>query len=173
VSETNSPELRQLGCYAALQLSDYTLARELARGIGDPIESEFIEIALHEAEGGDPKEFIPTLLRIASSEPARPDQVSRALLQLARLGVQDEKALSRLGQQDESFAELVRARTELMSGESSKARRRLQRVKSSLALEMLTEVSVREGRIDDAVLRLRERFEATTNPTYPSWCAPT
>lgn len=165
-SESKSSELCQLGCYAALQTSQPELVRELVRRVSDPVEVKLIELACDEIEGTHDPELVSALTRVVRTVTSRPDQIARALFHLARHNAVDESDLERLDREEPGLAQVVRARIDLIGGRASKARRRLKGLTSPIALDMMSEISIREGRVDDAVLRLRERFIATENPIY-------
>lgn len=169
--EAASPDLCRMGCYVALALSDFSLARDLLSRITDPIERELLEASLGEREGTSPSDLILMLQRIVAHHGTAPDQLQRALLGLARVGGDVTAGLARLENVAPDVAKHTRARIAILHGDTTTARRLLKGSNSGLSAEMLEHASLKDGRLDDFVDRLRERFSITGNPGYLSEAA--
>jgi nucleoside phosphorylase len=164
--EASSSELATMGCYAALSLSDFARTRQLLPRVSDALESQLIDLAVREGEGAPESELLPALEQLALIDDIRPDQLARVLSQLSRVGGNVEDGLARLEVASAELAALTRARIAILRGDTLAARRRLKGLKSSMAADLLADASLRDGRLDDLVERLRERFATTKNPSY-------
>jgi nucleoside phosphorylase/predicted nucleic acid-binding protein len=158
--------VREIASMAATYAGEPLLAVELAAGVTDPVERHLLQaVALSQAEGMGDEVERAYRAAVEDVSDARPDQLVRALLGMARLGAPitaDAKgniadALARLRRMDPEAADLVEASAALHAGRPRDALVLTRRYPESVAaMELAAEAAAAAGQPEEAI-RVLER----------------
>jgi nucleoside phosphorylase/predicted nucleic acid-binding protein/biotin operon repressor len=164
--EAADPAVREVAAAAATFAGEPLLAVELASGVTDPVERHLLRaVALSRAEGmGDEAErsYRTALDNVPDT---RPDQLVRALLGMARLGIpitadvegNIADAIARLRRMDPEAAVLVEASAALHAGRPRDALVLARQYPQSIAaMELAAEAAAAAGQPEEAI-RVLER----------------
>jgi len=164
--EAADPAVREVASAAATFAGEPLLAVELASGVTDPVERHLLRaVALSQAEGMADEAERSYRAALENVPDARPDQLVRVLLGMARLGAPitaDAKgtiadALARLRRMDPEAADLVEASAALRAGHPRDALVLARQYPESVAaMEVAAEAAAAAGHPDEAI-RVLER----------------
>jgi nucleoside phosphorylase/DNA-binding transcriptional ArsR family regulator/tetratricopeptide (TPR) repeat protein len=160
-AEAQHPNVREIAAMTAIMSGDPTLALDLATGIGPPVERDLVRgMALSRLPNASDRAEQVYRAALNGRPPIRADQLVRALLGLARLGVSISSDnpqgvgsdFGRLRELDPEAADLVEATAALAGGRAGDALVLTRQYPTSIAaIELAAEAAVANGDHDEAI----------------------